>query len=66
MFYMEAKGPQMQGKTSNISGASLILQQQHTQCDTTSGVWGGWGVHRPYPYLFASFILCRKNSILLG
>lgn len=37
---MEAKGPQILGKTSNTSGASLILQQQQkkNQCDPTGGV----------------------------
>ncbi|XP_075112896.1 uncharacterized protein LOC142182581 [Nicotiana tabacum] len=27
-------------------------QQQHTQCDPTSGVWGGWGVRKSYAELY--------------
>lgn len=26
-----------------------VIQQQHTQCDTTSGVWDGWGICSPLP-----------------
>ncbi|KAK4369823.1 hypothetical protein RND71_009298 [Anisodus tanguticus] len=41
---------------TSVSGVPCISpliqqQQQDAQCDPLGGIWGGWGVHSPYPYL---------------
>lgn len=28
-----------------------ILQQRHTRCNPTSGVWGEYCISKPYPYI---------------
>lgn len=28
-----------------------MTKQQHFHCNSISGVWGGYSVHKPYPYV---------------
>lgn len=64
---MEAKGPQILGKFSNTSGASLILQQQKKkdsvipQMESREG-----GVYTDHTPTFFPFYPMQTNSILLG